>query len=53
MTNSNINYLEELVKNNLHIELLMYEFYKNKNTEFKSTSISLWKNYLSEIYEEY
>ena len=44
---------EELVENNLHIELLMYEFYEKKNTNFCTTSISLWKNYLSEIYEEY
>lgn len=53
-----INFLElyspeELVEHNLHIELLMYEFYENKNTNFQDTSISLWKNYLSGIYEEY
>lgn len=44
---------EDLVEKNLHIELLMYEFYEKKNTNFCTTSISLWKNYLSEIYEEY
>ena len=44
---------EDLVEKNLHIELLMYEFYEKKNTNFYTTSISLWKNYLSEIYEEY
>ncbi len=53
-----INFLElysaeELVEHNLHIELLMYEFYEDKNTNFQDTSISLWKNYLSGIYEEY
>ena len=44
---------EDLVEKNLHIELLMYEFYEKKNTNFYTTSISLWKNYLSGIYEEY
>jgi|SRR5210317_114439 hypothetical protein len=44
---------DDLVEKNLHIELLMYEFYEKKNTNFYTTSISLWKNYLSGIYEEY
>lgn len=44
---------EELLEKNLHIELLMHEFYKKKNTNFYTTSISLWKNYLSENYEKY
>ena len=43
----------EIINDNLHIELLMYQFYKQRNTHFKYTSTSLWKNYLSEIYEKY
>jgi len=43
----------EILNDNLHIELLMYQFYEQRNTRFENTSISLWKNYLSEIYEEY
>tara|TARA_X000001036_G_C20616234_1_gene781094 strand:- start:308 stop:952 length:645 start_codon:yes stop_codon:yes gene_type:complete len=43
----------KIADNNLHIELLMYDFYNSKKTNFLNTSISLWKNYLSEIYEEY
>lgn len=43
----------EIADNNLHIELLMYDFYNRKKTNFLNISISLWKNYLSEIYEEY
>ena len=44
---------EELVKKNQHIELLMYKFYEKKIYNFQDCSITLWKNYLSEIYEEY
>ena len=43
----------EILNGNLHIELLMYQFYEQRNTRFEYTSISLWKNYLSEIYEKY
>ena len=43
----------EILNDNLHIELLMYEFYKQRDTRFGYTSTSLWKNYLSEIYEKY
>ena len=45
--------VESLIDENLHIELLMYEFYAKKNTEFVHTSISVWKNYLTGIYEAY
>ena len=31
------------------IELLMYQFYKNKKTAFLNSEISLWKNYLSNL----
>ena len=50
---SNTHTAEELVENNLHIELLMYEFYEKKITNFCTASVSLWKNYLTEVYEEY
>lgn len=43
----------DLVNENLHIELLMYEFYCDKNTLFLNKHISLWKNYLSNQYENY
>lgn len=49
----NSNSSDDLVKNNLHIELLMYEFYSDKNTLFLKDNISLWKNYLSNKYEKY
>tara|TARA_B100000131_G_scaffold201274_1_gene193400 strand:+ start:666 stop:1310 length:645 start_codon:yes stop_codon:yes gene_type:complete len=42
-----------LVEENLHIELLMYDFYKEKETEFVNNNISIWKNYLTGIYEAY
>ena len=45
--------VQDIVDKSLHIELLMYQFYKNKNTAFLNSEISLWKNYLSEIYENY
>ena len=45
--------VQDIVEKSLHIELLMYQFYKNKNTAFLNSEISLWKNYLSEIYENY
>ena len=45
--------VKEILNDNLHIELLMYQFYEQRNTRFEYTSTSLWKNYLSEIYEKY
>ncbi len=42
-----------LVQENLHIELLMYDFYKDKETEFITKNISKWKNYLTGVYEPY
>ena len=45
--------VKEILDDNLHIELLMYQFYEQRNTRFEYTSTSLWKNYLSEIYEKY
>ena len=44
---------KELIEKNLHIELLLYDFYKIKKTKFLNSTVSLWKNYLSEKYEEY
>jgi len=49
----NTHSVSEIIDKNLHIELLMYEFYEHKDTIFKNSSIALWKNYLSEIYEKY
>jgi len=43
----------EILNESLHIELLMYKFYQQRNTRFEYTSICLWKNYLTEIYEKY
>ena len=44
---------EEMIKKNLHIEDLMYEYFKDKNTEFLQTNTTLWKNYLTGVYEKY
>lgn len=45
--------VHNIIDKNLHIELLMYDFYKNKKTMFSNSEISLWKNYISEVYENY
>ena len=44
---------EKLIADNLHIEDLMYDHYKDKTTSFMDIDISLWKNYLSNKYEKY
>ncbi len=45
--------VKNLIDKNLHIELLMYDFYANKSTEFFHKNISIWKNYLTGVYEPY
>ena len=44
---------KQLIDKNLHIENIMYDFYAQKNTQFKNIEISNWKNYLSNLYEPY
>ena len=45
--------VDKLINDNLHIEQLMYDYYLEKDTVFTDDKLTLWKNYLSEIYEKY
>lgn len=49
----NSHSVDKLINDNLHIEQLMYDHYFEKDTSFTSEKLTLWKNYLSEIYEKY
>jgi hypothetical protein len=49
----NSHSVDKLINDNLHIEQLMYDHYFEKDTSFTSEELTLWKNYLSEIYEKY
>ncbi|MDA1181631.1 MAG: hypothetical protein O3C64_04645, partial [Proteobacteria bacterium] len=49
----NSHSVDKLINENLHIEQLMYDYYLEKDTSFTDEEVTLWKNYLSEIYEKY